>query len=46
MYAKGLGVKQNKILAYQLLLKAAQQGHGDAQNNLDVLCRKSPWACR
>ena len=40
------GVKTNKIKTYQLWMKAVKQGDQKAQNNLDVLCKESPWACK
>ena len=45
-YYKGQGVSLNRIKAYQYWMKAAKQGSAEAQHNLDVLCRESPWACR
>jgi len=46
MYYYGLGVPLNKIKVYQYWMKAAKQGDAEAQRNLDILCRESPWACR
>ena len=46
LYEEGKGVKQDKIKAYQLYLKAAQKGNKVAQDSLDSLCKKSPWACK
>lgn len=46
MYYMGQGVKKDKIKSYQYLLKAAKQGDSKAQNNLDILCKNSPWACK
>ena len=46
LYYKGQGVPLNKIKAYQYWMKAAKEGDADAQDNLDVLCRESPWARR
>jgi len=45
-YAKGKGVKRDKIKAYKAWLKAAKYGNKTAQNNLDTLCRQNPWACK
>ena len=45
-YDLGIGVKQNKIKAYQFYLKSAKFGSKQSQNNLDILCRESPWACK
>ncbi len=45
-YIEGQGVQMNKIEAYNWWLKAAKQGQKHAQNNLDILCQKSPWACK
>jgi TPR repeat protein len=46
MYAMGQGAKQDKIKSYQYWMKAAKQGNKTAQNNLDILCQQSPWACK
>ena len=45
-YHKGKGVPLNKIKAYELYLQAARQGNENAQRNLDILCKDSPWACK
>ncbi len=45
-YRFGLGVEQNKILAYKYYLEAAKMGNKDSQNALDSLCKESPWACK
>ena len=36
----------NKIEAFNWWMKAAKRGHVDAQKNLDILCKESPWACK
>ncbi len=46
MYYSRKGVKKDKINAYQLLIKGTKQGDEIAQNNLDILCEQSPWACK
>jgi TPR repeat protein len=46
MYYNGQGVKVNKTKAYELLLKAAKEGNSTAQENLDIVCKESPWACK
>ena len=43
MYFFGLN---NKIKAYEYWYKAARLGHKAAQENLDILCNKSSWACK
>jgi len=40
------GLEQNKIMAYEWLLKAARNGNENAQELLDMLCSNSPWACK
>lgn len=45
-YYSGEGVEINKVKAYEHLRVAAKQGHQGAQNNLDMLCKESPWACK
>lgn len=45
MYYFGDGVEINKKMAYTLLLQAADQGHLDAQINLDTLCEENPDIC-
>jgi len=35
-----------KIKAYQYWMKAARLGSTEAQHNLDILCKESPWACK
>ncbi len=45
-YWKGWGVKTNKILAYKYFLEGAKIGNQNAQINLDILCKESPWACK
>ncbi len=46
LYVYGRGVKQNKIKAYHYWMKAARRGITEAQHNLDILCRQSPWVCK
>ena len=46
LYVKGKGVPLNKIKAYQYWMKAARLGSTEAQHNLDILCKESPWACK
>ena len=36
----------DKIKAYKYYMISAQQGCIEAQDNLDIMCRKSPWACQ
>jgi len=45
-YYNGQGVELNKIKAYQYYMKAAKKGNTNAQYNLDILCKQSPWACQ
>jgi tetratricopeptide (TPR) repeat protein len=45
-YYFGQGVNINKINAYKHWKIAAKQGNSQAQKNLDILCRESPWACK
>lgn len=45
-YYFGKGVETNKIKAYEHLRVAAKQGNEQAQKNLDILCKESPWACK
>jgi TPR repeat protein len=37
---------KDKIKSYQYFLKAAKLGNLTAQDNLDILCKKSPWVCK
>ena len=46
MYYYGHGVNVDKFKTYELWLKAAKQGNSNAQGNLDILCKQSPWACK
>jgi hypothetical protein len=46
MLVEGIGTNQNKIKGYQYLLSASKQGNSKAQNNLDILCKESSWACK
>lgn len=45
-YFYGRGVEMNKIKAYEHWRAAAKQGNTGAQENLDILCSESPWACK
>lgn len=45
-YANGKGVLKNKIKAYQYWIEAAKRSHQKAQDELDKLCKISPWACK
>jgi len=45
-YWQGWGIKTNKILAYKYFLEAAKAGNQNAQTNLDIMCKQSPWACK
>lgn len=46
IYATGQGVKMDKYKAYEYYTTAAKLGNEHAQNNLDILCKESPWACK
>ena len=46
LYVTGRGVSQDKIKAYKVWMKAAKLGLKNAQDNLDRLCKESPWACQ
>jgi len=46
LYFAGAGVEENHIKAYNLFKSALEHGYSDAQRALQVLCTKSPWACR
>lgn len=45
-YYLGKGVETNKIKAYEHWSIAAKKGDQQAQSNLDILCKESPWACK
>lgn len=45
-YYLGKGVEKSLIKTYEHWRVAAKQDNQIAQNNLDVLCRESPWACK
>ncbi len=45
-YWQGWGIETNKILAYKYFLEGAKAGNQNAQGNLDILCKESPWACK
>jgi len=36
----------DKLNAYKYYMKSAKLGEVDAQKNLNIMCRKSPWACK
>ena len=36
----------NKLNAYKYYMKSAKTGDLQAQKNLDIMCKKSPWACK
>ncbi len=36
----------NKVSAYKYFMKAAKLGSIVAQENLNILCKQSPWACK
>ena len=46
VYYSGKGIKKDKMKAYKYWMIAAKRGDSEAQNNLDVLCKESPWACK
>jgi len=46
IYVMGTGVKVDKVKAYQYWKKAANRGNTDAKDNLNILCKESPWACK
>jgi hypothetical protein len=46
MFYDGDELNQDKIKAYHYFLLAAKQGNLTAQDNLDILCKESPWACQ
>lgn len=45
-YYYGEGVAENHIKAYEYFKEALKLGYADAQNAIEVVCRKSPWACK
>lgn len=42
----GEGVGRNHLKAYEYFKEALKFGHADAQNAIEVVCHKSPWACK
>ena len=46
LYYNGQGVYMNKFKAYKYLIKAAKHVNQDAQHDMVILCRQSPWACK
>lgn len=45
-YHWGEGVSKNHIKAYELYKSALKNGNQNAQKGLELLCKKSPWACK
>ncbi len=39
-------IQVDKLKAFSKLMKAARSGQLIAQDKLDILCNKSPWACK
>jgi TPR repeat protein len=46
MYFGGIGTEKNEKDAYKWWTQAAKQGNENAQKNVDILCRMTPWACK
>jgi len=47
LYLEGApGVAQDKLKAYEYLLKARKKGVKEAEPLLEKLCKTSPWACQ
>jgi TPR repeat protein len=47
LYLEGArGVEQDKLKAYEYLLKARKNGIKQAEPLLEKLCKESPWACQ
>ena len=42
----GSRVKKNYVKSYQYLDKASKLGDKGAQENLSMLCKNNPWACK
>jgi len=38
--------KNDKLKAYEYYMKAARLGNIQAQKNLNIMCKESPWACK
>jgi TPR repeat protein len=45
-YHYGRGVQKNHIKAFEYYKKALQLGSPHAQNQIQMLCKESPWACK
>ena len=43
LYSESAG---DKLKAYEYFMKAARLGNTNAQKNLDIMCKQSPWACK
>jgi TPR repeat protein len=43
MYDEGI---KDKLKAYKYYMEAAKLGHINAQNNLRIMCKNNPWACK
>jgi len=46
IYYMGESIEKDKIQAYKYWMMAAKQGNTHVQNNIDILCKESPWACK
>ena len=46
LYYYGKGASKNYIKSYNLWKDALINGSSVAQNNLEILCKESPWACK
>ena len=45
-YVLGYGVNKNYVKAYKFLKRAAEYDNPMAQELLEILCNKAPWACK
>lgn len=45
-YYYGEGVAKNHIKAYEHFKEALKLGLPNAQNAIETVCKKSPWACK
>ena len=43
LYNESVG---DKLKAYEYYMKAAKLGNVQAQKNLTIMCKQSPWACK
>jgi len=43
LYDESVG---DKLKAYEYYMKSAKLGNVDAQHNLNIMCKESPWACK